>query len=143
MRTIEHDGSRYLLVKRAAESSLVRDPETGRQFHLPNEDIEPAEMSPLVAAASAVSVPDDGPLATVRSPRALGVLLELDARGPLSVYELLGSYELCESDLHGLFGELRAAGLVAPADVDGRRGYALTQTASDAIGDVGVQNADG
>ena len=38
MRTVDHDGDRYLLVKRSDESSLVRDPETGEERHLPNEE---------------------------------------------------------------------------------------------------------
>ena len=61
------------------------------------------------------------------------MLLELDERGPMAVRTVLASYDLCESELHGLFGELRAAGLVAEADVDGRRGYRLTDGGREAI----------
>jgi DNA-binding MarR family transcriptional regulator len=57
---------------------------------------------------------------------ALGLLVDLDERGPLAVRDLLGDTELCESDLHGLVGELRAAGLVAETEVDGDRCYRLT-----------------
>ena len=75
------------------------------------------------ASAALTRVPDE---------RALGLLVELDARGPLSVRALL-DYDLCESDLHGLVAELRAAGLVEEADVAGERGYDLTATAAEAL----------
>lgn len=126
MRTVEHDGDSYLLVKRSGESSLVRDPETGEERYLPNDELVAAGGSPLALSARRVSEPTRRLLTAVRSERALGVLLELDERGPLSVRTVLGEYDLCESDLHGLFGEFRAAGLVAETEVGGERGYRLT-----------------
>ncbi|WP_225333687.1 DUF7346 family protein [Halomicrobium urmianum] len=135
MRTVEGpDGDRYLLVKESGESSLVRDPETGAERHLPNDDLEPvAGESPLVTAAGAVDEPLRRVLTAVPDERALGLLLELDERGPLDVHVLLDAYDLCESDLHGLVAEFRAAGLVAEADVAGRRGYRTTDEASEAL----------
>ena len=126
MRTVDHDGDSYLLVKRSGESSLVRDPATGEEQYLPNEELAESGDPALVLAARRVPEPARRLLTAVRSERALGVLVELDERGPLSVRAVLGGYDLCESDLHGLFGELRAAGLVAEAEVDGERGYRLT-----------------
>ena len=58
--------------------------------------------------------------------RALALLGEIDAHGPFAVRTLLSEYDLCESDLHGIAGELRAAGAIAEATVAGERGYALT-----------------
>ena len=126
MRTVEHDGDSYLLVKRSGESSLVRDPETGEEQYLPNDELVAAGGSPLALSARRVPEPTRRLLTAVRSERALGVLLELGERGPLSVRTVLGEYDLCESDLHGLFGEFRAAGLVAETEVGGERGYRLT-----------------
>jgi len=68
-----------------------------------------------------------------RDDRALGLLLELDADGPIPVRTLLSSSGLCESDLHGLLAELRAAGLVTETEVAGERGYETTDAASDAL----------
>ncbi|PSQ44115.1 hypothetical protein BRD14_01805 [Halobacteriales archaeon SW_5_68_122] len=133
MRTVDHDGDRYLLVKRSDESSLVRDPETGEEQYLPNKELTATGEPPLVVAARRVPDPARRLVTAVPSERALGVLLELDERGPMAVRTVLASYDLCESDLHGLFGELRAAGLVAEADVDGRRGYRLTNSGREAI----------
>ena len=133
MRTVDHDGDRYLLVKRSDESSLVRDPETGEERYLPNEELSATGEPPLVVAARRVPDPARRLVTAVPSERALGVLLELDERGPMAVRTVLASYDLCESDLHGLFGELRAAGLVAETDVDGRRGYRLTDSGREAI----------
>ena len=133
MRTVDHDGDRYLLVKRSDESSLVRDPETGEERYLPNEELSGTGEPPLVVVARRVPEPTRRLVTAVPSERALGVLLELDERGPMAVRTVLASYDLCESDLHGLFGELRAAGLVAEADVDGRRGYRLTDGGREAI----------
>lgn len=119
-------GNRYLLLKRSGESSLVRDPETGERQHLPNDEIELLEESAVSTVLDAV--PDEvATLVTaVHDERALAVLLELDAEGPMAVRTLLAEYDFCESDLHGLLGELRAAGLVAETTVVGERGYETT-----------------
>jgi hypothetical protein len=146
MQTVrDGDGRRYLLVKRSSDAWLVRDPETGDERYLPGDSLEPVDESPLEAAARAV--PDDGeptggPRAssgersesdgvrrvatTVPSRRGLGLLVELDRRGPTSVRDLLGDYDLCESDLHGLLASYAAAGLVEETAVAGDRGYRLT-----------------
>jgi hypothetical protein len=133
MRAVEHDGKHYLLVKRSREASLVRDPETGEERYLPNDELTATGDSPLTVAARAVPEGRRRLLTTVHSERTLGALLELEVRGPLSVREILGSYDLCESDVHGTFAELRAAGLVEEVDVDGERGYATTDLASEAL----------
>ena len=135
MRTVEdRDGDRYLLVKQSSESSLVRDPATGEERHLPNDALEPVtETSPLSTAATAVSEPLRRVVTATHDDRALGLLVALEARGPMDVRVLLDRYELCESDLHGLLAEFRAAGLVTEADVPGGRGYDTTALASEAL----------
>ena len=136
MRTVrDESGARYVLLKQSSESSLVRDPETGAEKHVANEAIEPVDgESPLATAATTVPEAVRTVLTAAHDDRALGLLVELDRRGPLSVHDLLDSYDLCESDLHGLLAEFRAAGLVAEADVYGQRGYDATATASEALG---------
>lgn len=136
MRAVEHDGERYLLLKQSSESSLVRDPETGEERYLPNDELTMTGDSPLELAAGGVPEASRRILTAVHSEQALGLLLELDERGPMSVREVLGAYDLCESDLHGLFGELRAAGLVAETDVAGERGYRLTDLARDGLAEL-------
>jgi len=51
------------------------------------------------------------------------------------VRSLLDAYDFCESDLHGRFAVLSAAGLLEETDVAGERGYRITEceTALDAI----------
>lgn len=128
MRTVrDADGTHYLLLKESAQSSRVRDPETGEERHLPNEGLEPVDgESPLTTAAAAIPESGRRLLTAVRDERSLGLLVELDVRGPLDVHALLDTYDLCESDLHGILAEFRAAGLVAETDVAGRRGYRIT-----------------
>ena len=133
MRTVEHDGQRYLLVKRSGESSLVRDPETGEERYLPNDELTATGEAPLAVAARAVPEAPRRLLTAVHSERTLGALVELHERGPLSVREILGRYDLCESDVHGTFAELRAAGLVEEVEVGGERGYATTDLAGTAL----------
>lgn len=133
MRTAEHEGERYLLVKSSGDSSLVRDPRTGEERYVPNDELTVTGDSPLVVAASAVPEPQRRLLTAAHSESVLGLLVELDARGPLSAREILGRYDLCESDLHGRLTELRAAGLVREADVNGERGYAATELAVEAL----------
>ena len=133
MRTVEHRGERFLLVKQSDDSSLVRDPETGAERYLPNEELTVTGESPLAVAASVVDAPERRILTAVHSEQMLGLLVELEAHGPFSVREILGRYDLCESDLHGRITELRAAGLVREADVGGERGYAATDLAGDGL----------
>jgi hypothetical protein len=134
MRTVEDaGGNRYILLKQSAESSLVRDPATGEHRHLPNDEFERVEgESPLATAAGAVPDPVRRVLLAARDERALGLLLEIDARGPIGVRSLL-AYDLCESDLHGLLAEFRAAGLIEERAVDGERGYDTTAVGADGL----------
>lgn len=136
MRTVRTpEGKRYLLLKQSGESSRVRDPETGEERYLPNEELEPVGgASPLTTAAAGISEPIRRTLTAVPNERALGLLVELADRGPLPVVELLDTSDLCESDLHGLLAEFRAAGLLEEAEVAGRRGYDATDLARDAVG---------
>jgi hypothetical protein len=135
MRTVEdRSGKRYLLLKESGASSLVRDPETGERRYVDNDALVPVDgTSPLVAAAHVVPEDVRRLLTAVPDERTLGLLVELDARGPLSVRELLGADDRCESDLHGMLGELGAAGLVVERDVGGERGYAITDEAVAAL----------
>lgn len=134
MRPVEDEtGHRYLLLKRSTESSLVRDLSTGEREHLPNADLSVVgAAAPLETAAGALA-PDRREQLPVSGDRAAGLLVELVQGGPRPVRDLLGSTELCESDLNGLVGELRAAGLVTETTVHGRRGYAATETAADLL----------
>lgn len=133
MRTVAVDGDRYLLCKRSEESSLVRDPETGEERYVENDRLTAVEgESPLALAARAV---DEATRRALPAPdeRGVGLLVELDRRGPTAVRDLLAEYDLCESDLHGLLAEFRAAGLVRGTEVAGRRGYELTEAARERL----------
>jgi hypothetical protein len=135
MQTVrDESGKRYVLVKRSAESSRVRDPETGEERYLPNEALTTESSPPLVAAASGVPASVRRVLTATHDDRSLGLLVELVDRGPCSVVGLLDAYDLCESDLHGLLGEFRAAGLVTEATVYGERGYEATDLTREAVG---------
>jgi hypothetical protein len=135
MRTVrDESGRRYVLLKASDESSLVRDPETGERRHVPNDELTTvAGESPLSTAADAVPAPVRTLVTATNDVRTLGLLVELDERGPLRVRELLGAYDLCESDLHGIATELRAAGLLEEVEVAGGRGYELTDAARAAL----------
>ena len=135
MRTVEDEsGRRYVLLKRSGDSSLVRDPTTGEERYVENGSLSPVEgESALETAARAVPEPTRRVLRAVHSDRALGLLVELDERGPVAVRDLMGSYDLCESDLHGLLAEFTAAGLVTEARVVGERGYELTDVAREGL----------
>jgi len=86
-----------------------------------------------VTAARGVPPSVRAVVTAARDDRSLGLLLDVDADGPLPVRTLLDRYDLCESDLHGLLAEFRAAGLLAEATVAGERGYETTETATDAL----------
>ncbi|WP_101296389.1 DUF7346 family protein [Halegenticoccus soli] len=135
MRTVrDSSGKRYLLLKRSGSSSLVRDPETGAERYVGNEDLEAVDgESPLATAAAGVPAAVRRLITAAPNDRALGLLVELVDRGPLSAVELLDAYDLCESDLHGVIAEFRAAGLVEETRVYGERGYDATALATDAV----------
>jgi len=135
MRTVrDAEGTRYLLLKESDEASRVRDPRTGEELYRPTDELEPVDgTDPLAAAAAGVPEATRVALSAVRDDRSLGLLVEFVDRGPLSVLALLDAYELCESDLHGLLAEFRAAGLVSETEVAGRRGYAPTDAAERAV----------
>lgn len=131
MRTVsDEDGNRYVLLKESADSSLVRDPETGERRHLDTESLSTVDgESPLSTTARAVPDAVRTLLTAVPDDRALGLLVHLDAEGPTGVRTLLDSTDLCESDLHGLLVEFQAAGLIEETTVFGERGYQVTETA--------------
>jgi len=138
VRTVVDDsGRRYVLLKRSEGSSLVRDPTTGEERYVGNESLSAVEgESALETAALAVSEPTRRVLRAVHSDRALGLLVELDERGAVPVRDLMGSYDLCESDLHGLLAEFAAAELVTETRVVGERGYELTEVAREGLSDL-------
>ena len=127
------EGTRYILEKRSADSSRVRDPETGERSHLPNDALEPVDTSPLCVATDTLSGEAVTLVTRVPNERALGLLVELDERGPTGVRRLLDVTGLCEGDLHGLLAALQAGGLLAEVTVAGERGYETTETASAAL----------
>lgn len=132
MRTVADEaGTRYLLLKQSSDAWLVRDPATGTDRHLPAARLTVVDgTSPLETAARGVPTAVE---ATVSAPsdRALGLLAEIRRRGPVSVRTLLSDYALCESDLHGILAEFRAAGLLAETRVAGERGYETTAALDD------------
>jgi hypothetical protein len=135
MQTVrDADGRTYLLVKRSAESSRVRDPATGAERYVDNDDLSVVDgESPLATAAGGIPAPLRRIVRAVHDERSLGLLVVVADEGPLSVLELLDATDLCESDLHGTVTELRAADLIDEVEVDGRRGYAATDAASEAL----------
>jgi len=135
MQTVrDADGETYLLVKRSAESSRVRDPATGAERYVDNEELSVVDgESPLATAASGIPEPVRQTVRAVHDDRSLGLLAVVVDEGPLSAIELLDTADMCESDLHGTVTELRAAGLIDEVDVGGRRGYAATDAASEAL----------
>lgn len=148
MQTVrDADGETYLLVTRSGESSRVRDPETGAERSVPTETLEAVDdASPLATAATAVSAPVRRVLRAAHDDRSLGLLVALVDDGPLPVTALLDDPDLCESDLHGRLTEFRVAGLIEEVDVGGRRGYAATAAATDAVRSLraaGTDSADG
>jgi hypothetical protein len=135
MRTVrDSSGETCLLVKESSDSCKVRDPETGEESYRDRDDLEPVEGdSPLTTAARAVPEPARRVLTATPDERALGLLVELRERGPLSVRYLLDATDLCESDLLGVLTEFRAAGLIEEREVAGERGYATTGLADEGL----------
>ena len=140
MKTVRDDtGKRYLLLKESSSASLVRDPETGNECYVQNDRLEAVDESPLEAAAATVAEPVRTLLSAVHDDETLGLLIELDERGPLGIRTLLEGYALCESDLHGRLTVLSSAGLVVETTVAGNRGYELTDECQRALDVIRVE----
>ncbi|SDK26470.1 DUF7346 family protein [Natronorubrum texcoconense] len=135
MKTVQDDtGKRYLLLKRSEHASLVRDPQNGNECYVQNDRLEDLESeSALETATGCVSDPVKTLLTNVHDEATLGLLVELEERGPLGVRTLLNAYDFCESDLHGRLTVLTAAGLIEEAEVGGERGYRVTETCGRAL----------
>ena len=88
--------------------------------------------SEFAAAARAVPEPVRKILGAVHDDRGLGVLCTIDSHGGVAVRDLLRD-DLCESDLHGLCAEFRAAGLLEECEIAGERGYCTTELAHEAL----------
>jgi hypothetical protein len=136
MRTVEGpDGATLIVRKASGDSLLVADPETGEERYVPRADVTDADgESALQVAATGVPAATRRVLTAVHDDESLGLLLELADRGPLPAVTLLDDYDRCESDLHGLLTEFRAAGLVEETRVHGERGYDATALARDGLG---------
>lgn len=135
MRTVrDGDGTELFLVKASSDASLVEHPATGDQYYVPNDRLSSVSGPSLLQTAATV-LPESPPdaLATVHDDRALGLLVELHDRGPLAIRAILDRYDLCESDVHGVTGELRAASLIESTSVGGEPGYELTHAATEAL----------
>lgn len=128
MKTVrDDDGTPYLLLKRSAQASLVRDPATGNECYVRNERLEEVESeSALETAATGIDPAVRRLLRSVRDDRSLGLLIEVADRGPTGVRTILDEYDFCESDLHGLLASVTAAGLLEETEVAGERGYRAT-----------------
>jgi hypothetical protein len=135
MRTVEGpDGTPLLVRKASGDSLLVADPVTGEERYVARADVSDLDgASALETAAESVPAATRRVLTAVHDDETLGLLLELVDRGPIAVRDLLGEYDMCESDLHGRLTEFRAAGLTEEANVSGERGYDATDLARDGV----------
>lgn len=135
METVQTaDGTRYFLLKRSSDSSLVRDPTTGDEQYIENERLERvSDSAPLETVACIVPDAARRILSAVSNDRALGLLLIIDRRGPIAVSDILELSALCESDVNGHVSEFRAAGLVEPESIVGVPGYTTTELASEGL----------
>jgi len=130
---VDAAGRRSLLLRENGEQALLRDVGTGEQRTVPLDDLASLDGGPLRTLATDVPPSLPSPLDRAPTDRALALLVELHVAGPRPVRALLGDTTLCESDLHGLVGDLRAAGLVTETVVGGDRGYGLTEEARVAL----------
>lgn len=129
MRTVTYGGDRHLLLERAGKACLLYHPGTGDRFTVPLWALDAVPEEPTLVTAGRGVEPGADLQAAAPGRRAVGLVAELDRRGPTPVRELL-DYDLCESDLHGLLAELTAAGLLAETSVGGERGYRVTDVAA-------------
>lgn len=126
----DQSGRAHVVSARDGDHLDIVDPATGRERTVPATDVDPVVDEPELPVLAAALPTDPGsPLDGIGDPRAVGLLGVLEAAGPLPATMLLAFESLCESDLHGIVGELSAAGYVEQTTVDGRSGYRTTAAA--------------
>ncbi|MFP4626589.1 MAG: DUF7346 family protein [Natronomonas sp.] len=135
MRIVKFEGDRYLLLKRSTSSSLVYDPVSGDRRYLPNHELNISDVSGHGGSGESFlnRISELGPLGSITNDATLEILFEIETNGPLPARVLLDRFDRCESDLHGIISELRAAELVTEIDLPGGRGYQTTTRASEAL----------
>lgn len=145
MKTVRaDDGTRYLLLKRSGDASLVRDPATGNECYVRNDRLETVDgANPLETAAAGIDPTTRTILRTVHDDESLGLLVDLADRGPTRVRTLLDRYDSCESDLHGRLTQLTLADLLEETAVDGERAYQLTDDCRRALETIRSAGSDG
>lgn len=130
----DSDGTRYVLEKRSAEASRVRNPVTGERTQLPNAELESIDgTTPLQVAAESLSTGGVDHVTGVADERSLGLLVILDARGPTRVRTLLDCTTMCERDLQARLASLTAGEFIEELTVDGERGYAVLESTSETL----------
>jgi len=129
----DSDGCHYVLLEEGQPTCRVREIPSGEQTTIPCAELSTVEPA---AALDALGIQGDDreTLREIGSVRAIGLLFELEATGPLSVRALLDQFDICESAFNGVTTELRAAGCIEPTTVYGERGYRVTDTAREALG---------
>lgn len=127
-------GARLYVVKENHDATLVHDPATGTDRFVPNDDLDPVDGETFLEAAAA-SVPANirTAVTAIRDDRGLGFIAWLVDTGPKRIVDILEETDLCESDVHGLTGEFRAAGFIEPTTVAGEPGYEATDRARDVL----------
>ena len=124
----DSEGTRYILEKRSSDASRVRDPTTGERLHLPNDELEVVSGESALSLAAQTVSPDVVSLITsVPDERTLGLLLELERRGPTPVRTILDISTFCESDLHRRVALLTARDIIRETKRNGERCYELTE----------------
>lgn len=131
------DGTLYYLVKRSTEASLVREVDTEHYQYVPNGLLEEFDAETEADEVQGRRTPDPEQLDElyrrfdIHDPR-VPELLEYFGPEPVRVRTLLAKTTFCESDLHGLLGELTAAGVLEERRIAGERCYSLTTEAKNA-----------
>lgn len=129
----DQTGTHYVVLSATESVCRLREIRSGAEVTRQCESLQPADPAAALAATGVDADGVDTVTSAARTSRAIGLLVELDAAGPLAVRTILDRFDVCESDLHGMVTELRAAGLLEPTTVYGERGYRVTDAARDVL----------
>lgn len=134
MRIVRDDDGRFsVLVDATGSTCRARSLHDGTERTVPSDELTVVEPADALDVLGIDADERDSLRKMARTDRAIGLLVELNTAGPLSVRTILDRFDICESDLHGLVTELRAAGFLEPATVYGERGYRTTDRATDLL----------
>lgn len=124
---------RTVLVRVTGQDRRLRAVTTGDIIHDLSGSVSALNKPIFRAVGEAMDAEECLPIDGIHTVDGLGLVTVLVDEGPIPSKQLMDVSSRCESDMHGLIGDLRAGTLLTDCQVAGQRGYRATSKARNLI----------